>query len=80
MKASQLRQLIKEEIDKVVNEDDSKYHSNILYKWDANPKWMTEDLLSMATDLMRRGMGDELEVLIKTLEKTIPALKQKRGI
>jgi len=86
MKLSEFRKLIREEVRKVIKEDetpgkyDSKYHSNILYKWDANPKWMAEDLLAMATDLKRRGMGEELEEMIKVLEKTIPALKQKRGI
>lgn len=86
MKKSELQQIIREEIKKVANEDetpgkyDSKYHSNILYKWDADPKKMTEDLISMAGDLKRRGMGEELEVLIKALEKAIPILKQKRGM
>ena len=79
MKKSELSQLIREELKKSLKED-ATYHADILNKWDANPKWMTEDLIAMATDLMRRGMGDELELLIKTLEKTIPVLKQKRGM
>ena len=79
MKATELSQLIREELRKTLNEG-AKYHVDILNGWDGNPKWMTEDLMSMATDLMRRGMGEELEVMIKALEKTIPVLKQKRGM
>ena len=79
MKISEFRKLIREEVRKSLKED-ATYHADILNKWDANPKWMTEDLIAMANDLMRRGMGDELELMIKTLEKTIPVLKQKRGM
>jgi hypothetical protein len=79
MKASEFKKLIREEIRKSLKED-ATYHADILNKWDANPKWMVEDLVSMATDLMRRGMGEELEVLIKALEKAIPELKKKRGM
>lgn len=85
MKKTELHQIIREEIGKALNEIetpgkyDSKYHSNILYKWDANPKFMKQDLIAMATDLMRRGMGEELEEMIEELKRTIPILLQKRN-
>ena len=77
MKTTELRKLILEEIRKVVKEEKTIYYSNVLDKW-SKPEYMIHDLMAMANDFTDTRMGAEFDELISTLEKALPALKQKR--
>ena len=77
MKTTELRKLILEEIRKVIKEEKTMYYSNVLDKW-SKPEYMIHDLMAMANDFTDTRMGAEFDELISTLEKALPALKQKR--
>ena len=77
MKITELKKLIREEFRKVVREEKTMYYSNVLDKW-SKPDYMMHDLMAMANDFTDTRMGAEFDELISTLEKALPALKQKR--
>ena len=77
MKASEFKKLIKEAVKEVIQEEKTMYYSNVLDKW-SKPEYMIHDLMAMANDFTDTRMGAEFDELISTLEKALPALKQKR--